>query len=186
MRTTAYFFGYTQLESAAAALGRCCVLLQEQAETDDFGRRLRQLRGIAAAAHRQWRVDNAELARPLVTPIDREDLSMLIRQLSDACEGCVQLAVVTRTLPRTVKTAWSARLSQGAIALRHLCAALPHAETVEDAAESLTLWRRETDAAFDKEALGTRGEPPGAPFYRACVQLAHIGNAVEWVSLKNR
>ena len=181
---------FAGVEATTDCLCRGAVILQNIAELGDFQNRVRHLRSIAAAAHRGWREQNEQLARALVTPIDREDVSRLTWEVAALCDRVADTAVIWQAAPFPEAKAWAERLAVGSGLWRDLVAALPHLrepDALTHHADAIVSWRRSADTAFAAEI--PRLPPPSRltcrEFYRCCTALAALADTAEWIALKN-
>lgn len=170
-------------------VSRQTVLLQNLAETAAgypgwVGTTGQQLRGLAAAAHREWREINEQLARIFVTPIDREDVSAIAREGMELADALACGAALWRRYPPEKAAEWADRLAGGARLLQSLAEELPRIRgdnAIAARAGALYAWRRDADRAFE----GSDPTPTVRALYDCCRRMARMGDTVEWVRLKN-
>lgn len=185
---------FDAVSEAAACVERQAALLQNLAEytaPETAAHTRRRMRGLAAAAHRDWRELNERLARQFVTAVEREDVSALVREMAELTAGLATLAVTWQTSPPDSAAAWAGRLATGGTALRTLIAELPHLwqdNALADRAEAFYALRRDADAAFEQEARRLHGTAltSVAAAHACCVALARLADTAEWLALKNR
>lgn len=195
MWTRREFPCFDAVESAVDCLCRATVLLQNLAEyggDETLDSCLRRLRGLAAAAHRNWRELNERLARTFITAVDREDVSALVRELVELTAALSHTAALWQSgsLDHAVAVEWTARLATGSNLVRELAAQLPllwRDNTLSDLAEALYALRREGDAQFERQVRRLRGAPLAtlSQLHACCTDLARLADTAEWLALKN-
>lgn len=181
---------FSGVQEAVDCLCREAVILQNIAQYGDFEARGRHLRSIAAAAHRGWREQNAQLSRAFITAVDREDISYLTREVAAVCNLLADTAVLWQAEPHPFAAAWADRLAEGCGLLQDLAAALPRlreGDALSLPAEALFSWRRAADSAFADELprLPAAARPLCRAFHRCCTALAALADTAEWIALKN-
>ncbi len=178
------------LITAADCLCREAVILQNMAEYGDFDERLRHLRGLCAAAHRNWRELNERLGRLLVAPVEREDISLWVRELAEAAALLTDTAVMWQHAPFAGAHKWVTRVAVGCGLVRDLTGQLiqwgEETRLPQLAAELYTL-RRESDAgwAAERQRLPAEAAEVSAAFHDCCTALARTADTAEWLMLKN-
>lgn len=193
MRKGREFPGYGAVQDAVESIGRGTVLLQnlaEYGERTDADALLRQLWGLSAAAHRGWRELNEQLTRTFTAAVEREDVSMLVREMADVTARFPPLAVQCRAQPLQSVPAWTARLAEGGRLLREMSEQLPlwrQDNALGERAQALYTLRREGDAQLAQEARRLRGAAldTAARFHDCCAALARLADTMEWVVMKN-
>lgn len=184
---------YDAVETAVDCVCRGTVLLQnwaEYGEREDFDSRLRHLRGLSAAAHRNWRELNERLSRTFISSVEREDVSALVRELAELSAALFHLSILWRAGAPDSTGEWTARLAAGGTLLKELMAQLPllrGENTLADRAEELYTLRREADTQFEAEARRLRGAQlaTAAQFHACCTAFGRLADTVEWLALKN-
>jgi len=143
-----------------------------------------KLRGLASAAHREWRELNEQLGRIFVTPIEREDVSALAREGMELAEAVAFCGALWRRYPPEKPAEWTARLAEGARLLRTVAEELPRIRgenAIAPRAGAIYAWRRDADRAFE----GGDPTPTVCALYDCCRRLARMADTVEWIRLKN-
>lgn len=180
---------YEGLKAILDCVSRQTALLQNLAETSpdcpgwaDANRQ--KIRGLASAAHREWREMNERLARVFISPVDREDLSALAREGMELADDLALTAALWLRRPPEQGAAWADRLAAGIRALLTLTEELPRIRgdnALAPRAGALYAWRRDADRAFEE----ADPVPSLLALYGCCRRLARMGDTLEWIKLKN-
>lgn len=194
MRRRREFPAQDSVVAVTEGVQRQIALMQQMAQypqPDNTAPLLRRMRGISAAAQRDWHAVNERLERQMIVAVEREDVSRLVRELAACAAFFETLAVWWQAVPLDSAAVWTARLAKGGHALRQMTgnlSALWQAGAFEAELAVLEEVRREAAVQWGQEARRLRGNAlqTAAGFRHGCAALAQVGDTVAWIALKNR